>query len=334
MAKAEEKLCKLHEELEKFGLKIARERIEALREEIEALYDRLLEEVEFDFELPKLGFEWISPAEVECEFEAEVITIVEFVDADNDSQVDEEEVVQRLHLEDISWKITVEALLDPETNETRCKVTYECEVDGCRIRIIAWVCQSSEELVDGAAEEAKLTFVIENWPWVREDSLIAIYATIEVEVEGPALPIPKTIELFGEQGIYIELPEGYVKFDWTRNVTIDGEVKAIVNVYIEKAEIEIEEGEYEAEYEIALVYPRGTAIEHDPGVGIEDDPAELAIIREIAAPAPVGVIVQPPVVDLTFLTMAVLVLRVAATPLALFTIRRLRGIPKPAAVHG
>lgn len=115
--------------------------------------------------------------------------------------------------------------------------------------------------------EVKADLMVENYPYVKEGTDLALLLDTEAEQE---------IEAEDEEGVGsgVDLGdlEADLRFTWADEATVDGETQPVGTTLFEsenETEQEDDEVSQETERSFALSYPRGDKIVHDPRVGAQ-----------------------------------------------------------------
>ncbi len=196
--------------------------------------------------------------EIELEFEAEFDSIVEFVDNDNDGVYDPGEAVYTYDLKHASFaplQYTVENVNGVQVHKITVQTT-----DG----VFKAILYSSGQPVtlDGeniTPNEAKITVEINNFPYTRTDSKLALKTELKSEREIEEEVKSKEFERETE----IEIKSGGFGgfFSWKDTALVDGVERPVLSTELIH---DVEEGDRE----LYLIYERGTSIVHDPKIGV------------------------------------------------------------------
>ncbi|MGQ0536560.1 MAG: hypothetical protein ACT4PT_10860 [Methanobacteriota archaeon] len=215
--------------------------------------------------------------ESEVEFEVEFLELVEFEDGDGDGAFDEgEEAVQSIDLDaDVAWRPF--ALEDASVGGKSAKV-LRAEADlpdggvfGLRFYVVGdFVTLNATRL---APTEVKFDILIQAFPFGSNSSRLALLVETEHEAKFESEPGDEAEGEIGEDedGLVVVADGVKFRFAWKETATVDG-ASAPVRVTISKAETETEtdgdESKTEEKRELALAYPRGADILHDPVLGV------------------------------------------------------------------
>lgn len=208
-------------------------------------------ELRLDFRTPETNF-------TEVELELEFRSIREYLDENGDGRFDKgETVVQDFRVDDMPFSGPV---IEDVPDGSRIELTYE--TSGFTFRLIFWVF-GNQTILNGTLvkpTEVKFDLAVQDFPFEREDSNLAVIFKLETEVE-PRMSSEADQEMLEAlSGRY----EGF--FRWSTVAEVDGRT-VDVNSTVIKVETEIG-GEFEVERTIALSYPQGSSVVHDPVVGI------------------------------------------------------------------
>lgn len=134
--------------------------------------------------------------------------------------------------------------------------------------------------------EAKIDILIQRYPYVRNDSALAVIVDLKAKEE-----IESDREDEHEDGVSSEGSAGPLQFrmtfTWLENATVDG-VDTPVRASVLKNHEESESSEKVQKARIALAYARGESILHDPTVGVQYG-TQSSDARAVPAPALVAV---------------------------------------------
>lgn len=240
--------------------------------------------IEFESEKPQMHFKYVKN-KTEIKFEANDFALIEFVDENNDSKIQSEEIQQKLKFSDIQWNFTYEKTI--KDNNTIITVTYYVNSREYEISLVMRVYQrrvtESSTIwnatiiydVDGGADEVKFDLIVSRWKWVNETSKLALLMELESEVEGKIEMESASID---KDQILIKLDIVQIKVGWVKKAKIvaaDGTEKFVnVTVDYKESEFELERSEVELELKVYFVYPHfgENTLIHDPSIRVEDDP--------------------------------------------------------------
>jgi len=246
-------------------------------------------EIEFKKEKPRLRFEYITEDGYEIEFEVRYKEIYEFVDINENGKMDSDEIVFEMDLENLPWNVELRNGTYIEINCTWYEIIYSYVSEDFNIMFVMRVYQKSVNTTDGGADEVKIDVIINKWSWHDNNSLLAILAKMEIEVETEGEIQELMSPGANETGIYMKTTSDlFIKYEWMNEILVDNEVSSVVASYYKKIEIEQEmeqeenvtEQEVELEVAIFTVYPHFETLRHDPSVGVEDDPADVQRILQ------------------------------------------------------
>lgn len=216
------------------------------------------EGVEFEQEYEYLIDEENREFEAEFEFEVEFDEIVEFVDNDGDGLYDEGEEVYEYDLEGVSYA-PIQRMIENVGGVIVHVITIQTE-DGM-FKVTIYV-SGSPIIVHGEnvmPNEVKIDIEIDNFPYTREDSKLALKVELDSELEVEE----EKREVEGEEEEEVEVTFGNYGgfFSWKDTATIDGVEKPVLST-------DISEDPEEGDRELYLIYERGTSIVHDPKIGV------------------------------------------------------------------
>jgi hypothetical protein len=247
--------------------------------------------IRLETEKPKIRFEYYVNNETEVEIRARFRSLIEFADLNNDSQIQDDEVLQELDLKDINWTFTYEKTT--EGNNTLIRAVYHANSTAYEIMIVARAYQravtetdTTENAtlvydVDGGADEAKFDIIITRWTWISNQSQLAVLmkAEAKVEVEGAITEESAGVD---EKQITLKANDVKIKIAWVTKAKIiwpDGsETLENVTVTYKSWKVERvweEDGEEEigVDLKVYFIYPNfgNGKLVHDPSIGFEDD---------------------------------------------------------------
>jgi hypothetical protein len=194
--------------------------------------------------------------EMKLEFEVEFESIIEFVDNNGDGLYNEGESVSVYELEDREFtpiSYTTEIVDDVTVH----KITTQT-VDGV-FRVTLHIA-GEFTIIGGEAvrpTEVKIDIEIHNFPYTHENSKLAleckIESVMETEEEKEVGDVEEEIKV--TYGNY----QGF--FSWKNTSTVDGVERPVLST-------ELMDDPEEGKRKLYLIYERGTAIVHDPKIGI------------------------------------------------------------------
>ncbi len=216
----------------------------------------------------KVSFEREASAEEEVEMRVTFHRVIEFEDADGDgaySPLDDDLVreffVEGLAVEDLtSGPFEVDGKVGQ-----RIMVNYTFPGAG-NFSLVFWVF-GQFAFVNGVPvrpSEAKIDIHIEDFPFLKDESLVAVDLIVktEFEIESEDVTADELIARGEEHTAF---------FRWASEATVDDVTKPVNSTLVSekiKVEIESDEGEFENRTRLFLTYARGAVIVHDPTVGI------------------------------------------------------------------
>ncbi|HEX2022727.1 MAG TPA: hypothetical protein VHH36_08430 [Candidatus Thermoplasmatota archaeon] len=117
-----------------------------------------------------------------------------------------------------------------------------------------------------APTEAKIDILIQRYPYAQDGTALAVLVDLKAKEE-----FKDEREDDGEEGVSSEGVDGNLTFrltfTWLENATVDGADREVRSTVIKSKE-EAKDGEIEQKARVALSYPRGDFILHDPTVGV------------------------------------------------------------------
>lgn len=131
--------------------------------------------------------------------------------------------------------------------------------------------------------EAKVDIIIQHYPYVRADSALAVLVDLKAKEEFKS----EDRDDDDGPGVFSEMTEGNLsfrlRFTWLPNATVDGVDRAIHSTLLKDRQ-EAGNDEIEHKARVAIGYPRGDLIVHDPTVGVSYETAS-ATTRDVPFPA-------------------------------------------------
>lgn len=232
-------------------------------------------DIDFRGDRPKIEFSY-SRNNTSVEFSVKDFVFIEFVDLNGNGVIDEGEVLQRVSSKDLSWESNVTTnTLD---HNTEIIISYYANTSSYEIELVMHVYNYSivanttignktiTITVDGGADQVKYDFIVYKWPWMANDSLLALYNEIEVEVgTGASLQSVNA----DENAINVDLGSVVISVSWIKYATVDGS-PVTVSTYYKSLELEAGEGEASLELEVFFIYPNfgNSILIHDPSIGL------------------------------------------------------------------
>jgi len=220
----------------------------------------------------------VNATEYELELEVEFLRLMEFVDQNGDGVLSEGEAVQTINLTELEYSSPTVTQITSADGEAGYKLESHLVGQTFDFQIIAYVFPKYAVINDTTVNptEMKITIAIKNFPYQEDGALaLLIEATSEMEMERESMNDEEDIEIESDTAT------GY--FSWSNEATVDG-VPRPVNSTVMKTE----EGSL-----IALNYPHGTEIVHDPKLGVVILPAvaEFPWLYIIAGAAIIALVV-------------------------------------------
>ncbi len=212
-------------------------------------------ELRFDFFTPETNS---TEVQLQLTFES----LWEYLDENGNGRFDSgERIVQDIRVDDMPF---VGPSTEPFSGGTRIELEYSlADLD---FQLVFWVFENETDLNGTLVRptEVKFDITLRDFPFAREDSGLAVVMELKTEVE-PRMSSNTTQETL--QAVSVRF-EGF--FGWSRTAEVDGETVP-VNSTVLKVETEVETGsevEFEVERTVALAYPSGSLLVHDPVVGV------------------------------------------------------------------
>ncbi len=231
--------------------------------------------VEFSDKEPKIEFKYFNN-NVSVKFEVQSFDFIEFVDRNGNGQIDDGEVLQVVSSDDLPWQSNVNKTLFD--NNTEITVTYYTNTSDLELELVMHIYNytvlenttiGNKTLtikVDGGADQVKYDFIVYRWPWMSNESSLALYNKIEVKVGSGASLKSITAD---DNAIYVDLGVVNVTVSWIKYASVDG---SPVNVSTYYKSIELNAGSNGASLELKVffIYPYfGDGIlVHDPSIGL------------------------------------------------------------------
>lgn len=249
-------------------------------------------QIKMYFDKPQFKFEYQNQT-TEVSFEFKINKIIEFNDSNGNSMIDKGEILYEVELEHLTPVVKLTNYTDPVTNNTFYTMVYNYTTDnGISLIIKFTVAQKDAGLLDGGADSVKYNLIINQWPWKSPNSILGVTNSLQYSYE-----FENETEMYNETGTfndtevelsYIPINQTLIKIGWNRDIIKDGANDTLLNLYVQKYEYENEvddEVEREAELKFVSVYPHFTeSLEHDPIIGIVDDPSVVSTIAQLQSP--------------------------------------------------
>lgn len=256
--------------------------------------------IEFDAEKAKVQVkheEETETGEREQKLEARFLTLLEYVDADGDGAYDAgEEVASAWALGEsekdhgirtngtVRWG-GIEVTDAASGNATGKKLSSRASFGpNATFGLDFFVYGQFTFLGNASLEptEAKIDIVIQHYPYVRSGSALAVVVDLKAKEE-----FERDDAGEDEEGVFSEMTSGNLTFrlafTWLETATVDG-VERAVHATVLKNKEEAKGGEIEQRARVALSYPRGDLIVHDPTIGVSYE-TQGADVRAVPLPS-------------------------------------------------
>lgn len=246
--------------------------------------------VEFDAREAKIKVkheEKNETVESEAKLEARFRRIVEFVDQDGDGAFDGNETVAS------SWNLAEDAddddgngsvdwgavALDDAVsgNLTGKKLSARASFGPNATFGLDLYVYGAFALVGNASlapTDTKIDIIVEHYPYVRDDTRIAVIVDLKAKEE-----LKDDARGDDEDGVFSAVTEGNLSFrltfTWLTTATVDG-VDLPVHAAVLRNQEEIEDHEIKQVARVAIAYPRGDVIVHDPTIGVSSTEVSAA----------------------------------------------------------
>lgn len=195
-----------------------------------------------------------SPTEYELEVEVRFLQLIEFIDQNEDGVISEgEDVNNTIDLADLEYSTPDVAPITSDDGEAGYRFESHLLGESFVFQIIADIFPTYAVINDTTVNpmEMKITIIIDGFPYVQNGSLaLMVQATSEIGMEQESTDTETEIEVESDTAT------GY--FSWSDNATVDGVARPVSSMVTET-----EEGSL-----IALCYPHGRSIVHDPKLGV------------------------------------------------------------------
>jgi len=248
-----------HEESEKRELDIEVSD-DTVKVESEIEHEEMENEYKIDFSTDDgiaLDLEYsseLNSAEYELELAVRFLSLVEYIDENGDGVYSEEEAVQTIDLRQLHYSNPSVTQITSIDGEEGYKIESHSEDQTFDFQIIAYTFPKHAVIDDSTLNptEMKITIVINNFTYNEDQSELAllIKATSVMEMETETMNEEDDIEIKSATAT------GY--FSWSNEVLVDGAQRTVNSTVIKTGEKSL----------IALSYPQGTEIVHDPRLGI------------------------------------------------------------------
>lgn len=217
--------------------------------------------VRLDAEDAEVRFDMIAPGTnaTEVQLELEFESLQEYVDVDDDGQLTAaDDVVQEVRVDDMAfappqWEVLEDGL--------RLELAYQA--GNLTFGVVFWAF-GNETVLNGTLvrpSEVKFDILVDGFPFDREDSRLAVLLDLKTETE----PIHETNAT--AEFLEVVASDFEAFFGWANTAEVDGQTVP-VNATVLEVETETEDNEFEVERAVALSYPQGETILHDPVLGI------------------------------------------------------------------
>lgn len=260
----------------KATIKLARE-IAGLEDAVKIAFDTRKARIEVKHEMEN------ATTESESKLEARFLSLLEYVDADGDGAYDPgETVASAWSLSDSGRdaKIPTNGTVDwrgvdvsdvTTGNVTGKKLSSRASFGpNATFGLDFFVYGTFTHFGDHSLlpTEAKIDIIIEHYPYVRPDSALALIVDLKAKEEF------ENEEGDDEDGpgVFSEMSAGNLSFrlifTWLPNATVDGVDRDVRSTVLKERE-EIGDDEIAHKARVAIGYPRGDRIVHDPTVGVD-----------------------------------------------------------------
>ena len=199
--------------------------------------------------------------------------IIEYVDEDGNGMWSSgEEVVQTINLDDYSFSAPSVTQLMSEVKGYRLETMT---MGNFVFKLVAYSYEEkmTHEGLDLLPTDMKFDIIIQNFPYVEEDTKIALKIDIETEIE-----IEDHYTSSSEKRIEIESTEAAAFFSWSAKCEVDGASGEVLSSSIATDE--------DGQSYVYLFYPRADNIIHDPILGVNTN---LAVSSDVdtVVPSPI-----------------------------------------------
>jgi hypothetical protein len=209
------------------------------------------EEVKIKLEYEEESEVNLTEFETELEQKVKFLSLIEFVDANNNSLYDKGEEVFVYSLKDANFTSPTYSTGLTPNNITEHVISAQ-SVDGIfriTLHAVGDFANIKGEVVKPT--EVKVDLEISNFPFTREDSTLALRTKVESVME---VETEKKVEN-GEERVTVETKEGFVGFfSWRKTALINGVEREVKSTPLE-------------DEEVYLIYEKGSSIVHDPKIG-------------------------------------------------------------------
>ena len=196
----------------------------------------------------------VNSTDYELELAVLFQSLVEYIDENGDGVYSEEEAVQTIDLMQLQYSNPSVTQITSIDGEEGYKIESHSEDQTFDFQIIAYTFPKHAVIDDSTLNptEMKITIVINNFTFRENQSELALLvkATSVMEMETETRNQEDDIEIKSATAT------GY--FSWSNEVFVDGAQRAVNSTVIKTGEKSL----------IALSYPQGTEIVHDPRLGV------------------------------------------------------------------
>ncbi|MEW6221818.1 MAG: hypothetical protein AB1476_00645 [Candidatus Hadarchaeota archaeon] len=194
----------------------------------------------------------------ELEFEVKFEEIVEFVDNDGDGLYDKGEEVYTYDLKNTTFS-PIQRTTENVGTTTVHKIVARTADNVFKVTVYA----SGTSIIVGGdnvkPNEIKIDIEINNYPYTRSDSKLALKTELDSEFE--VEEEKRDVEGEDEDEVKVKLGDYSGFFSWKDTALVDGVSRLVKSTNISG---DAEEGDRD----IYLIYERGTSIVHDPKIGV------------------------------------------------------------------
>jgi hypothetical protein len=239
-------------------------------------------EVRFKIEdEPEIEFEYKSEAddlETELELKIEFNTLIEFTDSNGNGYYDENDTEHSTYdLEDVDFE-DIQYVSSTTTDGELLYNAWTQTTDG--VFLLRMYVAGGFGQINGSTitpTEAKIDIEIHNYNYTNQGNLallLEVKTEIETEIdEDDQSPDEAEGLASNEEALaFLTASDNLGFFSWATIATVDGVEKPVVagpfKLDESKFESDDDETEFEQKGELALVYPYGNDIVHDPKIGI------------------------------------------------------------------
>lgn len=220
--------------------------------------------------------------ESEQKLEARFLALVEYVDADGDQAYDAGEAIAsawslgREHRDakvatngTVAWSDIVVSDVS-SGNATGKKLSSRASFGPNATFGLDFFVYGDFTMVGNASlapTEAKIDIIIQHYPYVQNSTALAVLVDLKAKEEFK----DGEDDDEGESGVFSEASAGNLTFrltfTWLETATVDG-VERAVHATVLRQKAEVEDDEISQKSRVAISYPRGDLIVHDPTMGV------------------------------------------------------------------